>query len=253
LEPLVTMSPEEDLMPLAPWSTNARNLPEHAHNIIHTDLGAHAAGFPGALVAGTTVFAYLTHVPASAWGMSWLTAGSSEVRFRSPVFEDDLVQCVPTETKTGEQLATVVEARVDDQPKASCRFALVGDIVPDRLGDPLPQIPIVFDDDLARYGLRAGDDLDLYEERGIVHPAAWPTIGNRVTIANFVNGPWIHVRSHITHLGLARFGSTATVTSTLRERFDSRAGERVIIDIRVTSDGEEIAAIEHESIIRLAS
>ena len=28
------------------------------------------------------------------------------------------------------------------------------------------------------YGVRAGEELDLYEREGIVHPAAWPAIAS---------------------------------------------------------------------------
>ena len=40
-----------------PWRLVARNLPAHAGNPIHTDVGARAAGYPSALVAGVTVHA----------------------------------------------------------------------------------------------------------------------------------------------------------------------------------------------------
>ena len=43
------------------WSVHAKNLPEHSRNAIHTDEGGKAAGFDGALVAGVTVYAYLTN------------------------------------------------------------------------------------------------------------------------------------------------------------------------------------------------
>ena len=51
------------------WSARARNLPEHAGNPIHTDEGGRAAGFDAALVAGVTVYAYLTRPIVEAWGM----------------------------------------------------------------------------------------------------------------------------------------------------------------------------------------
>ncbi len=54
------------------WSIKAQNLPEHARNPIHTDAGAQAAGFPRALVAGVTTYAYLTHPLIVAWGEDWL-------------------------------------------------------------------------------------------------------------------------------------------------------------------------------------
>ena len=46
---------------VAPWTVTARNLAHHARNPIHTDAGAQAQGFPRALVAGVTTYAYLTH------------------------------------------------------------------------------------------------------------------------------------------------------------------------------------------------
>ncbi len=80
---------------LQAWSAAAVNLAEHADNVIHTDAGARAAGFPSALVAGVTVYAYMTHVPAAAWGLDWLRTGGAHVRFRSPVFDGDPVDYVP--------------------------------------------------------------------------------------------------------------------------------------------------------------
>jgi len=52
------------------WTVTAQNLAEHARNPIHTDAGAQAAGFPRALVAGVTTYAYLTH-PIAAAGLSF--------------------------------------------------------------------------------------------------------------------------------------------------------------------------------------
>ena len=43
----------------ASWSIDAVNLPEHADNPVHTLEGGLAIGCDGAVVAGTTVFAYL--------------------------------------------------------------------------------------------------------------------------------------------------------------------------------------------------
>ena len=77
------------------WSVRTQNLPEHAHNKIHTDEGARAAGFPGALVAGVTTYAYQCHPLIAAWGLDWVARGGCELRLRSPVFQDDLVRCIP--------------------------------------------------------------------------------------------------------------------------------------------------------------
>ena len=80
----------------------ARNLPEHARNAIHTDAGARAQGFPRALVAGVTTYAYLVHPAIDAWGLDWVAHGGGEVRFRRPVFDGDTVRCVPTPDEVDE-------------------------------------------------------------------------------------------------------------------------------------------------------
>ena len=77
------------------WSVRARNLPEHARNPIHTDEGGRAAGFDAALVAGVTVYAYLTRPIVEAWGEGWLRRGGAHVEFHAPVQAEDRVDCVP--------------------------------------------------------------------------------------------------------------------------------------------------------------
>ena len=106
----------DDFGPLQPWQTSAINLAEHADNPVHTDEGAKAAGFAAALVAGTTVHAYLTHPPAAAWGAAWLDGGWSELRLLAPVFDEDTVDIVP-------RTNSVVEAAVDGQLRATLAVA----------------------------------------------------------------------------------------------------------------------------------
>lgn len=232
---------------LASWSVRAINLPEHADNVVHTDEGARAAGHDRALVAGTSVYAYLTHVPASAWGEQWLRSGGGEVRFRSPVFDDDLVECVPVDHDGAHR----VEARSRGALRATFDVWQTGDEAEPMRGEILPVLTFDLDESLAGYGARAGDGLDLYDELGTIHPVITTTLGNRATIASVVDGPWIHVRSRITHQGLARPGETITVRSSIADRFDSRAGERAVLDVRLLVGDRPIAAVEHESIIRL--
>ena len=229
---------------MKPWTVRAINLAEHADNPMHLDEGARAAGFPAALVAGTTVYAYMTHLPAAAWGRDWIDHGGAELRLKSPVFDNDSVECLAT----GE----TVSATVNGSARATIDVSL--DVTPPgpQEGEQLATLVVELGQDLGCYGIRAGDDLDIYQAEQLVHPAAWPCIGNRITSANYVNGPWIHVRSKVAHLGHAPLGAQATVESTLKDRFMTRAGERVLLDVRVKIDGRPVAAIEHESIVVVA-
>ncbi len=234
-----------------PWSVIAHNLPEHADNAIHTDLGAQAAGFANALVAGVTTYAYLTHPIVAAWGEDWLAGGGGEVRFRSPVIDLDVLWVVPE--LDGD--AVRVEARADRLPGgtlATLRALRRGGPPPDLR--PGEELPVLATQITAEFGLgyaaRAGDDLAIYAERGIVHPVVWLSLANRVTHANVVRGPWIHVRSNFRHHRLVPVGEVVVVHSRVISRFQ-RSGERAILDVRIDHDGRPVASIEHEAIVAL--
>lgn len=247
------MDDRTELTDPVPWTVTARNLPEHARNAIHTDVGAQAAGFPRALVAGVTTYAYLTHPIVVAWGPAWLAHGTADIRFRRPVFDLDELVCAPAASDTG----VVVEARTNepDQPRAVLR-AHVEDRpshAPEamRHGDDLRTVEIVLDGEWGTdYGSRAGDDLALYHELGIVHPAVWPALANHVVHAQVAEGSWVHTRSIIRHHGLVPAGSSATVRSRVVERFQAH-GERAVLDVHVVVAGVVVASLEHEAIVRL--
>jgi hypothetical protein len=238
------------------WTVRARNLPEHADNRIHTDAGARAAGFPAALVAGVTTYAYLTHPIVAAWGLDWVAGGSGEVRFDAPVFDHDEVTCTPVVDGDGVLGdAVLVEARCgdDDEPRATLRaVADGGPTAAVRDGTPMTSRRVQLSDRWgADYGERVGDDLDLYRRERVVHPAVWPALANHVVGADLVRGPWIHLRSVIRHHALAPAESIADVHAVVVDRFHRRSGERAIVDVRIEVDGRPVASLEHEAIIAL--
>ena len=231
---------------LQPWSVTAVNLPEHADNPIHTDAGARAAGFTGALVAGVTTYAAMTHVPVTAWGRDWITNGGAAVRFRHPILDDDTIDCVVENNRR-------VTAEVDGSARVEADFVTaVRDSIVHRSGEALQPIEFLLDASWSDYGLRAGDDSPIYADDGIAHPSSWPRIANQFCHEQLVTGSWIHVRSRIAHLGVVPIGAEIRATADVVERVDSRAGERAILDVRVTANGGDVAAIEHEAIISLA-
>ena len=232
------------------WTVTAANLPEHARNPIHTDAGAQAAGFPRALVAGVTTYAYMTHPIVAAWGEEWLRGGGGELRLRQPVFDGDSVRCVPA--VDGEDV--IIEARTDDGPARAAFTAVQHSAQMDLLrgGEKLRSRRIELVGELGTdYGWRAGDELALYRERGLVHPAVWPAIANQVVHIDVARGSWIHTRSVIRHHGLAHAGVTADVHATVIERFDKPTGERAILDVLIEIGGEVVATLEHEAIVAL--
>jgi len=231
---------------LKPWSVDAINLPEHGDNPIHTDAGARAAGFEAAIVAGTTIYAYMTRPPVAAWGERWLTEGGGELSLLLPVLDQDHVECA---IDTGEE--TVVSAQTQGKTCARLEVWEKSDPPPLRTGDKLGTMNLMLSADQASYGQRCGDDLAIYSELDVAHPSLWPCLANQVFIEHLVTGPWIHTRSKIYHQALVRAGAQMTIDSTLVERFETRSGERALVDINITVDGSPVVQIEHEALIRL--
>ncbi|MFM8530347.1 MAG: hypothetical protein ACKOD2_11890, partial [Ilumatobacteraceae bacterium] len=186
-----------------------------------------------------------------AWGLEWAARGGCELRLRAPVFQDDLVRCIP---HAGDDGTVIVDAVVDDEsnPRAVVRaWEIDSRVQAERTGDDLPMYEFTLDElHGPDYSMRAGDDLDLFMREGVVHPAVWPSLANGIFARELVRGSWIHTRSRITHLGLAYACATVQVHSRVVERF-VRRGERAIVDMRIEADGTPVAAIEHEAIIDL--
>ena len=232
------------------WLVKAQNLPEHARNPIHTDAGAQAAGFPRALVAGVTTYAYMTHPLIVAWGEDWLARGGGEVRFRRPVFDHDVLRCVPV--ADGEAVEVQAITNEPEQPRAIFRAVRDGGaVVPLREGEVLPSKEFQLIDTFScDYGLRAGDDLSFFADRGLVHPAVWPALANDI-VYNFVaRGSWVHMRSIIRHHATAAVGATAELRSVVVKRFESH-GERAVLDVHIVVDDQVVASLEHEAIVAL--
>ena len=235
----------------APWSITATNLPVHARNPIHTDEGGRAAGFPGALVAGVTVYAYLCHLPLVTHGTSWVEHGGGEVRFRQPVFDRDTV----TVSANDSDDSTLIEAHTGSpQARAVLRPVLDAGSAPAlRDGDDLQSVTITVDTPYGSdYAVPAGDGLDVCTTAGIVHPAVWPDLANHIMHEQLARGSWVHTRSIIRHHRAVAVGSEITIVPRVVERFFAH-GERAIVDMHFMQNEEIVTSIEHEAIIDLSA
>jgi MaoC like domain len=244
-----------------PWSIGARNLPEHANNSIHTDEGARAAGFEKALVAGVTSYAYCLHPVIEHFGLEWLGTGEAEVRFRSPVFDGDLVSFPLVDLTTNPALdpgEVSVDARVarSDRPLVTVSAWNMHRPTPypattPRPGEMLQTVYLTLEGEYgSQYALRSGNTEDQCAKAGLVHPGVWPALGNYVFHRQLARGPWIHTRSIVRQFAAVADGTEAEISSTVIERFQ-RGGERAIADVTVRVKGQVVAAIEHEAIVDL--
>ena len=232
------------------WSIVAQNLPEHARNPIHTDAGAQAAGFPRALVAGVTTYAYMTHPLVVAWGEDWLARGGGEIRFRRPVFDQDVLRCVPVFDDNAVEVQAITSE--PEQPRAIFRAVRDGGAVqPLRDGEVLPSKDFELIDTFScDSGSRAGDDLSYFADRGLVHPAVWPALANDIVYNYVARGSWVHMRSIIRHHATVSVGATAELRSVVVKRFESH-GERAVLDVHIVVNDQVVASLEHEAIVAL--
>jgi len=233
-----------------PWTVTAQNLPEHRRNPIHTDEGARAAGFPRALVAGVTTYAYLTHPVVAAWGSSWLANGGGQVRFRKPVFDQDSVLCEPL-IKDGSVFIHAITAEPEQPRVVFEAFRSSRTATAIRTGDALRTVEYTLEGEHGTdRGLLAGEDLPLYREHNLVHPAVWPTLANDVVHTQIATGSWVHTRSIIQHHELVQAGAICRIESAIVDRFNA-GGERVVLDLHFIVDDTIVTSIEHEAIIKL--
>ncbi len=236
------------------WTVRARNLPEHSGNPVHTDVGARTAGYPRALVAGVTTYAYLVHPVLVTWGLDWLARGGAEVRFRSPVFDGEELQCVPTVGVDDAVRVDVGSTGAEPLVRATLDVhASAPEWATGRSGESLePDWVMLSDEYGSGYAERAGDPLDLCARSGLVHPAVWPALANRIVHRQVAHGPWVHVASRIVHHRAVAEGSVAELVGTVVQRTQRRSGQWATIDVVVFVDEVPAVTIEHEAIVELA-
>jgi acyl dehydratase len=263
---------------LASHEVPARNDAETSENKIHDDAVAQQYGFRGGLVPGVTVYGYLTWLPASAWGVDWLESGGMSIRLARPVYAGDTVTvtsepdgegrlAVTATNQLGEACATGFAWRdgaapdglaavdvdgvlaldpppvpeLDGRPPASAETLAPGTVL-GRLDRTLGPSDRALQLDLL------SDDLGLYDERRIAHPGELIRAANAVLSRTVRMGPWIHVASETTHLGLVPDGATVTTRARVVDRYERKEHQFVVLDVVSAVDGSPVMAVRHTAI-----
>jgi acyl dehydratase len=263
----------------------ARNLFRHAANPIHHDEVARRHGYAGALVAGVTLYGYVSRLAVAAWGLDWVARGTASVRFLRPVYDGDELDLGgrlvgrSANPLAGEAVAEIEarSARGDVATALVAGLAWGGAPLAPDLGAypaaPLPSAPppataatlarldrlgtTVLDLDAAVVS-QAADDLDdalpdYRGPRGVAHPGLLLRQANRVLAENVALGPWIHASSDVAHLALARAGDRLETRGRVARVYERGGRGWVDLDlVLVASDGPRpIARIRHTAIYRL--
>jgi acyl dehydratase len=264
--------------PLPTWRVRARNTAAHSENRIHDDIVARRYGFPGGLVPGVTVYAYLTHPLVEALGVGWLERGTANVRFVKPVLDGEDVTITGEVTeRTAQSTSAIVRATTPSSGECAALTATVpaGRPVPVNLAlyreAPLPErrpeatraafeavdvlgTPVTpYDPECAAaYVTSVSDDLGIYRGADArLHPAFFLDQANRSIDGNVALGPWIHVSSTVRHLGPAAVGDTLRTRGRVRSLFEKKGREYVEVDLVILAGPRAVAHVLHTAIYRL--
>jgi len=263
---------------VATHEVTARNDAETSENKIHDDDVAKQYGFRGGLVPGVTVHGFLTWLPASAWGRPWLEGGGMSVRLVLPVYAGDTVTvaskddgagrlAVTATNQLGEVCATGFAWLTGAGPEglAAVDVAGVAGLTPPPVPEPDDRPPA--DETTLAPGTVMGrldrtfgpadraaqldllsDDLGLYDELAVAHPGELIRAANAVLSRTVRLGPWIHVSSEATHLGLVPDGSTVTTQARVVDRYERKGHQFVVLDVVSAVAGAPVLAVRHTAI-----
>jgi acyl dehydratase len=263
--------------PLPTWRVKARNTSAGGENKIHDDEVARRHGFPGGLVPGVTVYAYLVHPLAEALGAAWLQRGTADLRLVRPVLEgEELTAAGEIVERTPQGLTARVAGATASGESATLAATLpAGSPTPVNAAlyprSPLPvERPEATREHLAGLsGLgtpeavydteRASAYLDGIAEPlplfhgagGWVHPAFFLDQANRAIDRNVRLGPWIHVSSRVRHLGGARVGERLETRGRVRSVWEKNAREYVEVDLLLVAGTRPVAHVLHTAIFHL--
>jgi len=250
-------------------------------NKIHDDVTARRYGFPGALVPGVTVYAYMTQPLAAVFGAAWLVRGTANVRFKKPVLDGEEVTVTGVITaRDARGVTATLTAGTAATPECATLTATIpaGNPTPVNaaaygeapLPEPRPEAtrahwesvttlgtPRAHYDEAAAeaYLAKVTEPLPLYRgPGGWLHPGFMLEQGNRAVDRNVAMGPWIHVGSVVRHLGGARVGERLATRGRVRSLFEKKAGEFVELDIVIVAvaHARPVAHVLHTAIYRLA-
>jgi hypothetical protein len=102
--------------------------------------------------------------------------------------------------------------------------------------------------DRAKYLDLLSDDLRLYDDLGVAHTGDLIRAANAVLSRTVRLGPWIHVASEVTHLGLVHDGETVTTQARVVDRYERKEHQFVALEVVSAVDHHPVLAVRHTAI-----
>ncbi|HEV8307259.1 MAG TPA: MaoC family dehydratase [Methylomirabilota bacterium] len=262
----------------------ARTQSRYSANRIHDDTVARTYGYAAGLIAGTTIYGFMTRPLLAAWGPDWLARGSARVRFMRPIYDGDEV-CVETRViarsggaAAGEIVVEVLASTRDREPAATAIAGLAWGappVIPDPGGYPAGPLPAVRMEvtpdrlrrldplgspvleleaaEIERYARELDDPSVLYRgPLALAHPGLLLQQANRALSENVALGPWVHVSSDLAHCGVARTGQRLTTRGRVVAEYERKGHRFVELEaLIVAGEADPVLHVRHTAIWQL--
>ena len=243
-------------MSIAPYQVRAFNAAKASENKIHDDATAQRFGFKGGLVAGVTVYAYMSHQPVRRWGRAWLERGTGEAKFPKPVYDGDMAEVTAVENADAMELAVQSAGVVCAAGRAALAAATTAppslhdfrsvaprtersaaDEISLRVGDWLGMAPLPITEAYHAQDLADLREIDpIYARERIVHPNTILRCCNWALSHNVILPAWMHMGSSVRNLGLAHVGDTLNVRARITKNYEHKGHKWVEIDAMVVAN-----------------
>ncbi len=259
-----------DRLPL--WQVVAHNDAVDSGNPIHEDSVAQRYGFGGGLVPGVTTYGYLLHPVVAAFGIEFLTCGSSSVRLRRPIYAGQTLQ-VAARVSAVARDTIAFDLEVLNQVEEVCA---VGSAHLPAVPSPMPALPARAALSIARrpatpealraesvlgtlevtqnaadaaaFVAAAGEDLGCY--RDILHPAWLLRQANILVDRSVAVGAWVHTASEVIHLGVAKPGEPIVIRGEVVALSQRKGHDYADIDVYIEA-AAPLMRVRHTAIYRL--
>lgn len=262
------------------YRVRARNTSVDSENKIHDDAVAAKYGFRGALVPGIAVYAYMTVPLVERFGLDWLERGSIQVKFHQPFYAAEEVIVNARVDAASEPIKVSLTAGRSDGTVCATALSTINDpskwLGEDRISDYPEALLPEFESrpDASRESLVPGAPLGTLTEkfdlpgtalleilderlpiyfgsRAVAHPFALLRASNQILMSNFKLGPWIHTASDLINRSVVRNGEEVSVRGRVRECFERKGHEFVVLDVLVVADRDRIVQqVRHTAIYR---
>ena len=204
------------------------------------------------------------------FGRAWLERGAGACRFTKPVYDGRNTRCLGQVNDEGNlSLTAQVEgitcatgvASLPDAPPPHTLAIAAKSRPPESerpRGSPTTlaagTVLGVFEktvtaDELAEYCDGVSEDLSLYLDEGLVHPAQLLQMGNRSLTSNVQISPWMHVGSTCQHYGVAHVDEPLEARGRVRQEYEHKGHKFVELEVEIVGEGERlVATIDHKAI-----